>query len=946
MRIDKQIFNSVWKLCFLLMTIIFISSCSSGSSSANSTSGVEPVAIGTLPSGSTVYITNNTVPVEVNGGVTSIISMSGGDANVPYTVSFETPTVNSAHVVTNKVHLAVQNDYGISITTTPEPCIIAVGSTSYPSSCQMHIAVSANTPAGTYMITPVATNQAGDQQKLSPITVLVNGSTVSSAKAIQSFAVKSSTNVVSEGVINGQNIAVTVPYGTDVTNLVAQYATTGASVSVNGVVQIDGTTANNFTKPLQYVVMATDGSTATSTVTVTVAPNTANAITAFSILNSPGTIVGNNIYVTVPFATNTSELIASFSTTGASVKVGNVVQVSDVTPNNFATPVSYTVTAANGATQEYIVNVSVASNSAKAITAYSLNGTPGVIVNQDISVVMPYGTDISSLIATFSTTGESVAVGSTQQISGVTPNSFISPVGYTVTAANGSTQVYTVTVSIAPNTANDMTAFSLNGTSGIITGTNIAVVLPYGTDLTDLTATFTTTGEYVTVANTPQVSGVTPNSFISPVEYTVTAANGNTQVYTVTVSIAPSDVAEIATYSIDGNSGVINGESIVVTLPYGTNISIPMIATFNYTGTKITAKVLNVNVPQVSGVTPNSFISPVNYTVTAADGVTTKQYSVTVLIGAANANFLTSYALRGSTGMLIAGKINQDNGTIVVDMPWHTDPRLMVASFTTGGAKSVTVEYIFTHEESEITVDVPQYSGYSPNCFTSPVIYTVTAPNGSIKQYTVTVNIPEYALSTFSLVKTSNLGYYAGEINQETGAISVKVPYGSGESFAAYWGSDVNLLANPVFVHHTLQIPLVTHNDYTNPVALNVLALPFFVKTYTVTVTHEEPAVNMFTSYSLTVGGLTYPGVIDQQNTPKSITVDIPSNVDVSSAVATFTTGGKATVTVPKVGIPPYTTQVSGVTQNNFSNNKTVVYTVTSGLNANVYNVRVVNPTP
>lgn len=68
MRIDKQIFNSVWKLCFLLMTIIFISSCSSGSSSANSTSGVEPVAIGTLPSGSTVYITNNTVPVEVNGG--------------------------------------------------------------------------------------------------------------------------------------------------------------------------------------------------------------------------------------------------------------------------------------------------------------------------------------------------------------------------------------------------------------------------------------------------------------------------------------------------------------------------------------------------------------------------------------------------------------------------------------------------------------------------------------------------------------------------------------------------------------------------------------------------------------------------------------------------------------------------------------------------------------
>lgn len=345
---------------------------------------------------------------------------------------------------------------------------------------------------------------------------------------------------------------------------------------------------------------------------------------------------------------------------------------------------------------------------------------------------------------------------------------------------------------------------------------------------------------------------------------------------------------------------------------------------------------------------PNLFSSPVIYIVTAADG-TTKQYTVTVVVGEPDGNIITSYSLRGSTGVLIPGQIDQKKGTISVSMPWHTDPRLMVASFITTGAAKVTVPYTFNHHESQVTVQVPQCSGYSPNNFEHPLVYTVTAPNGETRQYTVTVKVQEYAFMEFSLVDVQSLGYHKGVINQSTGEITVEVPHDAGESFTAYWGIDVSnpkaLLANPAFVGTTLQVPLVTKNDYSSPVTFRVIALPFFMKTYKVTVIHKAPPLpdNLFTSYSLKIGNETYLGVIDQTTEPKSIVVSIPSNVNVSKAVATFTTSGTDTVmayTKPDLLPWGWYPQISGINKNNFSSGN-IQYKV--GLvDANLYNVSIV----
>lgn len=71
-----------------------------------------------------------------------------------------------------------------------------------------------------------------------------------------------------------------------------------------------------------------------------------------------GAITGNAIAVTVPETTDVTGLIAQFTHSAPStVKVGSVTQVSGATKNNFTNPVTYTVTAQDNTTKNYIVTV-------------------------------------------------------------------------------------------------------------------------------------------------------------------------------------------------------------------------------------------------------------------------------------------------------------------------------------------------------------------------------------------------------------------------------------------------------------------------------------------------------------------------------------------------------------------------------------------------------------
>ncbi|HEY1548638.1 MAG TPA: hypothetical protein VGG28_12505 [Kofleriaceae bacterium] len=406
------------------------------------------------------------------------------------------------------------------------------------------------------------------------------------AKAITAFSLTSAANlgagITSDVVatVSGFQVGATVPFGTDVTGLVATFSTTGASVSVGSVAQVSGATADDFSSAVTYVVTAADGSTQAYVVTITVSVSTAKEITAFeftSALNGgngvssdeSATIAGTHITVMVPYGTDASQLIATFTTTGNAVAVGSTAQQSSVTQNDFTSEVDYTVTAQDGSTKDFLVDVTVAKNPAKALTSFEFasainsgigvsSDAVGTIAGDDVEVTVPYGTDVTQLVASFTTTGADVQVGSADQVSGSTSDDFTTTVDYVVTAADGTMQTYTVNVTVALNPAKDITAFSftsaLNGTAGVgadavgtISGTSISVCFAPGVTVTGLVATFATTGASVAVGSTAQQSGVTSNDFTSPVSYTVTAADGTTQTYTVTVTFGCYATATINT---------------------------------------------------------------------------------------------------------------------------------------------------------------------------------------------------------------------------------------------------------------------------------------------------------------------------------------------------------------------------------------------------------------
>jgi hypothetical protein len=284
-------------------------------------------------------------------------------------------------------------------------------------------------------------------------------------KAITAYSLNGVT-----GTINNTNktIAVTLPYGSNVTALVAKFNHTGTSVTIGTTSQVSETTVNNFISPLVYTVANTGGISVDYTVTVTVALNSANVITNFKLNGASGTINETNtpktIAVTAPYGTNITALVATFAIpTGASVKVGTAPQSSGITTNDFTSPLTYTVTAADGYTTSYTVTVTVALNTAKAILTFFINGVSGTISETDKTISVPFqlGTNVTALVTTFTTTGANVKIGSTVQVSANTVNNFTSPIVYTVTAADNTTASYTASVklseftkTIAANTLN------------------------------------------------------------------------------------------------------------------------------------------------------------------------------------------------------------------------------------------------------------------------------------------------------------------------------------------------------------------------------------------------------------------------------------------------------------------------------------------------------------
>ncbi|MFO7670824.1 MAG: T9SS type A sorting domain-containing protein [Bacteroidales bacterium] len=310
-----------------------------------------------------------------------------------------------------------------------------------------------------------------------------------------------------------------------------------------------------------------------------------------------------------------------------------------------------------------------------------------------------------------------------------------------VTDANGCFRTDRVVVNAhceADNTETDILTYSLgkppqSGTASINRDNHLVdLEVVYGTDLTELAATFTLSeGATATVNGVTQQSGYTTNDFTNPVTYTITAEDGVTmQDWLVTVSIAEVKPPEILSYGFGTppqmNAAIINPgrHTVDLKVEHGTDVT-GLVASFVLSdGATSTVS----GIVQESGKTANDFSVPVTYSITAIDGETIQDWVVTVDVASlVDTDILTfSFGQPPQTGEAV---INPVTHTVDILVAHGTDLSDLVASFTLSDGAIARIG------------GVDQLSGINTNDYTNPVTYTVTASDGeTVQNWIITVN--------------------------------------------------------------------------------------------------------------------------------------------------------------------------------------------------------------
>lgn len=522
------------------------------------------------------------------------------------------------------------------------------------------------------------------------------------------------------------------------------------------------------------------------------------------------------------------------------------------------------------------------SGSAKEITSYKVNGIDANINQQakSISLVVPYGTDLSNVSVIFTTTGSKVKVGSiTHQTTTVAvTHDFTHPIDYLVTAIDGSTASYTAAVIIAPDTAKEIIAFSLNGINANVideASKTISVVLPYGTDLNNLFAKFTTTGIKVAVDGIAQINtGQTVSYFNNPTHeafYMVTSAKGETQAYTVKVTLASISAATISAFSVNGVVGNIDevAKTISVIIPYDTDRSNLLVRIV----TEGQSVFVNNNQQTMESiVTHFATDEPVLYKVVAHDGTTTQTYTVKVMTGSNSDTRITKFLAGG-----VLGNIDETAKTILVVLPYETDRSSLLVRVTTEG-KSLSVNGNNQGMETYVT---------HFNTGTA-VPYTIVAADGkTTSTYLVSVVL---APPGAAVISEFSLGKSLGIIDPVNRTISVILPADTDTSsliaeFTTEGGGHVfDNDGTPVITGQ-----LVTHFKSTLSVTYKVVSQDGKVtQPYMINISLTPNTTTVIKD--LFLNG--YKGNIDQLN--KTILVHIPTGTDITSLEILFATEGKA----------------------------------------------------
>lgn len=263
------------------------------------------------------------------------------------------------------------------------------------------------------------------------------------------------------------------------------------------------------------------------------------SITSFTITNlSPNVVavvdtIAHTVQLTFPIGTDLTNLTPTITTSPKS----SVTPATNA-PQDFSKSINYVVTAEDGTTQSYTVNATVLKSADKRIVSFSFAGLSPVVnavidtVNHRISAVMPVYTDITALVPTINISSDRATISPNSNI----VQDFSKPINYVVTAEDGTTQSYTVIVTVTKSSERKITSFVFkvgnNAISSKIYEENdlIDVLLPPGTDVSKLAPVIAVSKNATVLPASGSVQ-----DFSTLVVYTVTAENGVSRKYNVRV---------------------------------------------------------------------------------------------------------------------------------------------------------------------------------------------------------------------------------------------------------------------------------------------------------------------------------------------------------------------------------------------------------------------------
>ena len=415
------------------------------------------------------------------------------------------------------------------------------------------------------------------------------------------------------------------------------------------------------------------------------------------------------------------------------------------------TPVTFTVTAENGKTQDYTLTITKAKSSEKDITAVKLlNADKSVIAEGKLSgttwtITLPSNTD-KTLINKI---GTSTDVFMQINYTGV---SLAQAEGYDdATGITGKWSSGNVMCGVSPNSSNTFTVTAEDCSTKTYT-VEIKYTAPNAPTRSNGSATRTSkTG--ATVKFTSSEAG---NYFYKVVDHgaavpTVDTSKSGTAAVkgenTITLSNLTEDARDIYIVVVNASRG--ESTALKVEIPaYGSGSETPDTGKFTITinapkGGKITTNRTKADKGDeiIVTVTPDIGYQmaegSLTYSLAVAGGETVKITGNRFTMPAGNVTITCKWetatvASSGITGFSIngvAGAVNNSTNTITITMPRGTDVTKLTPVIATNGVKSLT-------PGSGETVD-----------FTNAVTYTAAMEDGSSKTYPVTVYVDKGTLA-------------------------------------------------------------------------------------------------------------------------------------------------------------------------------------------------------